>query len=128
VWYYEYILTHYTGTTRYRYWVRYNHQLGTLWVEDNTLGFVQIGVTGVLDDTWHAFNAIKAVFDIESDLYERVLVNQLVYPCPQYAPVQAVSGLTPRLHVTIETVNFGGNASVYVDYVLVKQNEPIIEG
>lgn len=126
--YLELRLQHYDGTNRRTYEYRYDHTTGNFFLNDNGLGWVLVDTVGPLPDSWLAWSTIKVVVDTYENAYERIHLNRDLYGVSQYHPVLAVSALYPALRVRIRTSSIGADAEFYVDYVLVKQNEPIIEG
>ncbi len=73
--------------------------------------------------TWNAF---KLVADFVSDRYVRAIVNNVTYDLSGIAVQVAADARAPRVDFTIQLFGRAGfNDIVYVDDVIVTQNEPV---
>ncbi len=89
-------------------------------------GVMQDLATGVgLHDHYNMFNGFKLVVDLEEGEYERAILNEAEYDMEGIALEQSADGHSPVIKLGIRNTGMGGkNGIVYVDDVIVTQNEP----
>lgn len=78
-----------------------------------------------LEVEYYTFNTIKIVVDFKSQVWKRVILNEVEYPLPDVPLIVFGSGITPQFRIEIDNANVAGtNGTVYIDDVIVTQNEP----
>ena len=79
-----------------------------------------------LYDDYGMFNGMKLVLDLVDGEYERAILNESEYDMNGLALEEGVSAVeTPLIRLTLQnTGDSGKNSIVYVDDVIVTQNEP----
>lgn len=100
--------------------------------QDNILGYHDSdgGITELTDslDLYEYpffFNTWKLVVDFKKEEYVRAIVNEVEYDLSGISYKKTVSATTPLFRLALAVVNnSAGNHHVYVDDVIITQNEP----
>jgi len=74
----------------------------------------------------YMFHTLKLVFDYSTDTWMRVLFDNYTFNASAYGIQHNLSAITPRMFVGIWAINeVAGNPVIYVDDVILTQNEPL---
>ena len=114
----------YDGTYQNKYLVRfdYDNDVIQVWNVDTWVDIADPA-------KWHVmglgmYNQIKMVFDIDSEYYERLIVNGDEYNLRVYQPQQSANVAAPYMDLTIQVEGADGqNSESYVDNVIITMNE-----
>jgi hypothetical protein len=119
-------LEHVAGGVGHSYTVRYDGPTGELRVYNSGTGFVTIATPGILLANATVFHAMKLVVNLALNTYERVILADTEYPLSGYTPESGPSILAPFIgaYVLAEDLT-GAQTPVYLDDVILTQNEPV---
>lgn len=118
-------LDHYDGDVQHRFNLRYDHPNQVLAIYTTT-GYVTIADPIVLA-TWgeYRFHDVKLVVDLATDSYVRLIINETEYNLAAYSAGTFASALGPYVDFWLSvTGNAGSVSHVYIDDVIITQNEP----
>jgi len=74
----------------------------------------------------YLFHTLKLVFDYSTHSWMRAMFDNYSFNASAYNVVTALSAITPRMLIGIWAINAGaGNPVIYVDDVILTQNEPL---
>ena len=122
----ELTLNQYDGSNLLRATVRYSPVNETLQYLDSAGNYVtkQTGIALLTEaNVWHR---MKLVTDLENEEYVKVLLDDTAYSLTDVALRKTASALTERFSMLIwNRGRVGSSDTVYVDRVIVTQNEPL---
>lgn len=115
----------YTKTTRYKALLSYTPQTQKLIVTDHYLGSKIIATNVDLREHDLTYHTWKMVVDLETGKYVRLYLNGEYYDLSQWTLPFTPGDYTPDMYLIIYIINYStGNHYVYVDNVVITQNEP----
>ena len=118
-------LFHYTGEGCYRFQVRYDYANEKLQYLDDAATWQDLATGLAFYPNRTSFNLLKVVADLEDNEYERVLFNDVTYPLQDVAAFYVAGASAPYLLVGVSAKgDASDNYTVYVDDVIITQNEP----
>ncbi|KKN35896.1 hypothetical protein LCGC14_0779000 [marine sediment metagenome] len=121
----EFVVQIWDGTNRHDYKIRYSDADDELQYWSSTEAWVTLATDIDLGTTASLFDTLKMVVDLSGEMYVRVLFNERQLPMDDIDVKLTASGATPFLRVfVLLTSRDGENDIVYVDDVILTQNEP----
>ena len=115
----------FTGSNVLQGQVAYDPGADKLYYMDSA-GILQELVTAVdLEENTQLFHMFKLVVDASGEQYRRLIVDATEHDLSAYSLRKAADTTSPYMQVRIIAVGgSGGNYSIYVDNVIITQNEP----
>lgn len=115
----------YDGTNRHLPAVQYDYQNLKLQYRDSSQAWVDIKTDLELYAGGYPFWTWKLVVDWQEGEYQRLILNETEYDLEGIAYAKQADAVNPKMRVTLENKGYGGaNGVVYVDDVIITQNEP----
>lgn len=116
---------HRDGETRYLYRVLFDINNGKIYVTHSDGAYKKVAEGLNLKSDAFIFNQVKLVVDTENNQYVRLTFNDETWLLGDYAPLEAVESSVPYIEALIQVGgDAGSNRDIYVDNVIVTQNEP----
>ena len=113
------------GVTRYESEVAYDLPNTQLEVMDSVLGWTPFATDIDLETLEQPSNTLKFVVDVVTGQYDRCILNEMVYDLRPYTAFSGPPLTLPRLRAYVRHYAIApGEATIYVDNVIVTQNEP----
>lgn len=121
----ETYIYHQSDTTLTRYSVLYDTATSKLQVYDSDGAYHDVA-TGIVLATDHGpFHYFKLIVDFSTGQYIRLLVDNTSYDLSAYSGYQSASAISPYIEIRINCITSQNlNANLYVDSVVITQNEP----
>jgi hypothetical protein len=113
----------YDGTNIHYFCIRYNPSTENVDVCDSDEAW-QTFASGIELVGDHAFFIIKLVIDLVTNVYVRCLINEEVYDLSAYAASVSENAEKPSMVVRYKAYDVANAINLYVDDVIVTQNEP----
>jgi len=105
--------------------IKYDKVAETWYYYKEDVGWVALFPTMHLDDGGSAFHSVKIVLDFTTNYYVSLLVDKTLYDLSSYPLRSQTLAFTPSLLIQVTTRNNSAfAATVYLDDVIVTQNEP----
>jgi len=114
----------YDGTLQHIARVRYDPSTDVLAIMDTT-SYTNVATSLQLHDHIQMFHTIKMVMDYSTKKYVRCILNETEHDISATGYYTTSDSSDPYMAIQLHTINSGaGNQSMYVDDVIVTQNEP----
>lgn len=115
----------YDGTNYHLGDVYFAPQTNRLTILDGATGLPVLIDTVDLYETFVLFHTFKVVCDFQANQYVRLILNDIEYDISGYALFTFGSGIAAHLRAVVLAENFAaGNHHIYVEDVIITQNEP----
>lgn len=116
---------HYTGAGYYVFEVRYDHSTEKLQYLTGPATWEDIAKDLAFFPNKSSFNMMKLVVDLEANEFERVIFNDNGYTLPGVGGLWVGGASAPYLAIGVcAKGDASGNYTVYLDDVILTQNEP----
>lgn len=120
----EFVLHLFDGTTRYEARVRWVNSTNKWQYLDSSNNWVDLTPTVSYYTAPKLFNHVKLVADFINKKYVRLIANDQVYDLADIALRALATGTAAKLNPYIDIYTSGGACTVYIDDVIITQNEP----
>lgn len=118
-------IKHRNGTHSYRFQCTYDRADETLAIVDDDAGKVTVLTSFGLYAGDGCFHSLKLVFDLDSHLYERAVVNGVSYDLSAYSGDSDTDTDYPSIQTEIDFYNETGESPyAYIDDIILTANEP----
>lgn len=122
----DYFIDLFDGSTKTEFVIRQRIVINDVQYQDENGVFVTFTTTPTILASFTFFNASKIVVDFTSKEYVRLILNNVEYDLSGIAAKESASVSRAQLIVRIRNIGReGNNDKVYVDDVIVTQNEPV---
>jgi hypothetical protein len=119
------LLSVYDGTNQHRGEIRYYYTDSELRLVDQDNSELVLGTNLDLFTGVRAFNVFKLICDLDAKEFTRLQINEKLYDLSAYPLREVASSTSPRVLCQIMLYGLSDeNDDVYVDNVIVTQNEP----
>jgi len=114
------------GVHSTRFWADYNHATGELEVPNDAFVLQVVATPGVQQVGTNSFFTFKAVMDLATPSWARLLFNDQAYDISAYAPWVVLDPSAARMEFYLVAYTAADvSVSPTIDRVVVTQNEPI---
>ena len=115
----------YDGTNYTTFSVKFDPSLGKMQYFNSVSGWTDIAALPAWTTATYLFHVAKIVVDLDTGKYVRLIVDDTEYSLANISAYTTSSGVQPYLTFSIMVVGPGTtNPALYVDDVIITQNEP----
>ncbi|GAI79745.1 unnamed protein product, partial [marine sediment metagenome] len=115
----------YDGENLHRAMIRYRYTEQDFYYQNSGGGWTELATSIALPFITYLFHTIKIVLDPLNDKYVRVLFDNESYDMSTISCRATGSDILPRLTLQVLTrTKVASNQSIYIDDVIITQNEP----
>lgn len=121
----DFYITLYTGMVRIEWAFRYDHLLGQTYALTTDEDWVPIGPPVTVYTSDYLFSVSKLVVDPNRALYDKLIAGPATFPLDDIPALVTGDGTLP--HLSFQGTIYSQalvNAIVYIDSVIITQNEP----
>jgi len=120
-----FILRHETGTNAKIASILYDRTNEKIQCQDSNGNYQDIATSFLLYENIYLFHVMKLVCNLETSKYDRLILNDVEYDLSSYDMYSFANVVTKHLEIQIYFYSRSGyNDYVYIDDVVVTQNEP----
>lgn len=115
----------YSGSQLLEFGLRYDDPAGALQYLDDTEAWVTFATIGALFEGAQLFQTAKFVVDLDAAAYVRAILNDVEYDLSAAAGFVQANATSQRIVTVLQAEDLtGSQTALYVDSVILTQNEP----